>query len=65
MVARVLSLYRNVLYMIIQLISQAVFNVMLAILFRTILLVNLELIQLLFNIVKQLTIILIHANNAK
>lgn len=65
MVARVLSLYRNVLYMIIQLISQAVFNVMLAILFRTILLVNLELIQLLFNIVKQLTINLILANNAK
>lgn len=65
MVARVLSLYRNVLYMIIQQTSQAVFNVMLAILFRTILLVNLELIQLLFNIVKQLTINLILANNAK
>ena len=64
MVARVFSQFRIVLNMTILLLSLAVYNVILAILPRTILHASLELIRFLFNIVRQQTITLTLVNNA-
>ena len=64
MVARVFSQFRIVLNMTILLLSLAVYNVILAILPRTILHASLEFTQFLFNIVRQQTITLTLVNNA-